>query len=222
MALRWQTLALLAVLAAVGAVALLHHPPSAQSAESSGESATSEPTPKEDAEAYAVLKTPRTFTRATRECSGGVCFDRMPTLVPSVSRLRHWLAEAGLTVTEEAVTLAACGRVRIGHTGDFEISCVATAIHGKRYFAVQLGSLVSQRQARYYGTHERIGKLKNFGGMHIFVSYLGVPRPKWFKELREARQRHPAALQELRGLLGVPGEPLAEGRGDAERTARPK
>jgi hypothetical protein len=204
--LRWQTVALFLVLIGTALVALLYHHPS-PTAESSGEeSAYYEPTPTQAAQAYATLTTPKGFTRTTSGCSGGICFDRLPSLVPSIPNLSHWLSEAGLTLDREWWPTPECRQGRLGHSAFFEINCAAPATRGKLVFLAQLGSLVFKRDGRFYGTRRLLGHgIPKLGGLHIALSDFGVPLPSTIKEIKETLRHNHGHLQNI----PLPGEPLS-------------
>lgn len=204
MAIRWQTVVLLVALIGVGALALLHgSPPPPSEASSSG---YYEPSATEAASAYAALKTPGAFYRTTMSCAGGICLDRRPSLVPSISRLRGWLAEAGLTMDDRWSPEPQCTQIRIGHGSYSMDECVAIATRGRVFFLAQLSSLVAHRGSHTHGTAVLLGKGPvKLGGLRIAVSDFGIPRPAEEHEIAEALKNHSSALKGL-PLPGVPLE----------------
>jgi len=203
-AIRRQTVVLLVALIGVGAVAILHRAPG-----SPGEASSSgyyEPTGTEAASAYAALRTPGTFYRTTVNCSGGICFDRRRSLVPSISSLKGWLGEAGLTMDERWAPEPQCRQIQIGHRSYWMDDCAAIATRGRVFFLAQLDSLVAHRGGHFEGTAALLGRGPvKLGGLHIAISDFGIPRPVEEHEIAEALKRHSSALTGP-PLPGVPLE----------------
>ncbi len=201
MAIRWQTFALLAVLLAVGLVALLHPRPGAQASESTESSGYYEPTPAEVAQAFAALREPRGFARSTEHCHGAneLCFNRRASEVMSLSRMKQWLAEAGLAVNVAWFPSVECGATRIGYrhpTHYSMVQCHAIGTRGNVFYSAQLSSLEFARGGHFHGTSRELGKPKlGIGGTNIRVSDFGVPRPEEVKSIHEALRREPQALR---------------------------
>lgn len=196
MAIRWQTVVLLVALIGAGTVAILHRapgPPTEASEESSG---YYEPTATEAASAYAALSTPGTFYRTTVNCAGGVCFDRRRSLVPSISKLKGWLSEAGLTMDARWAPEPQCTQSRIRHGGYSMDMCDAIATRGRVFFLAQLSSLVLHRGGHIEGTAALLGKGPiKVGGQHIAISDFGIPRPEEEHEIAKALKEHSIALR---------------------------
>lgn len=206
MAIRWQTLILLVALIGVAGVAILHRTPASPSeASEASSSGYYEPTATEAASAYAALSTPRAFSRTTVRCVGGLCFDRRRSLVPSISKLRGWLSEAGLAMDARWAPEPQCTQSRIRHGGYSMDMCVAIATRGRVFFLAQLSSLVVHRSGHVEGTAALLGKGPvKLGGQNIAISDFGIPRPEEEHEIAKALKEHSIAL---RGLP-LPGVPL--------------
>ena len=153
------------MLLAVGLVALLHPRPGAQaseSAESSGYYTDS----AEVAQAFAALREPRGFARSTEHCHGAneLCFNRRASEVMSLSRMKQWLAEAGLAVNvawSERGMRRDQDRVQTPtHYG--VVQCHAIGTRRNVFYSAQLSSLSSPEAVTSMARRENWGS-QNWG-----------------------------------------------------------